>query len=210
MTRPLTGAREVFRRLQENQEARRRRTNEVRQMGGLEPLEEPAPQEQWYTNYLAERLYRAAGIPQYAIWGNGHTEAAGNNYRDYNLQRLQREVREAATDRLHQVMQMDIPEAPRLNINTIRRNPGGFIPGTVQMIEGATAPIEPIRVRDWATADNTYPTPYTNIWHNIEEDWDKPYERKMMSNKDRVMMKEFMGPKLKNNDDFSFLLNKDD
>lgn len=41
MVRPLRGQQEVFRRLNERNEARRVRTNEVRELGGLEPLPEP-------------------------------------------------------------------------------------------------------------------------------------------------------------------------
>jgi hypothetical protein len=49
MVRPLTGNREVMRRLQERNEARHRRTNEVREMGGLEPL--PDAQERIFGTY---------------------------------------------------------------------------------------------------------------------------------------------------------------
>lgn len=40
MARPLTGTREVLRRLEENNTAKRERINEIRAFGGLEPLEE--------------------------------------------------------------------------------------------------------------------------------------------------------------------------
>jgi hypothetical protein len=74
MTRPLRGAREVQRRLQERNEARRERTNQVRQLGGLEPIPEPAERNEGLSfamrqaqehmmNYLSN--YGGYGVPLY-------------------------------------------------------------------------------------------------------------------------------------------------
>lgn len=173
MTRPLTGAREMFRRLQENQEARRRRTNEVREMGGLEPLPDQPTQEEYFQNYFAGRLDTAL--------------------RDYQLQLL-RNIRDYHPYTI-------TARAPR---------------ATITPIEGAVAPIEPIRIRDWADMVAPYevprerPHPYYSTWFDDEDDWLTPYKRKTLSNEDRVVMREITNGKLENNDDFSFLLNKDD
>lgn len=190
--RPLTGHRELFRRLNENNEARRRRTNEVREMGGLEPMEE-IPRLNWNplefaTQYIGYhprdyqvRLYANATNRNHAIYNAEALRRAAEDYRE----RLEAELQ----DRFRQTFE-ERPIGIRPRVMTT--NFEGIHPG---IYHTAYAPRETIGYINGAV-----PTlnPCNEI---IGEDF--------YSNKLRVEMREVSNQKLESNEDFTFLLNKD-
>lgn len=177
MARPLTGQREMFRRLQENNEAKKERVNQVRELGGLEPLEEPRPNEflNYIEHYLGEPMpyyqqrivERATDEPMVILTGG----RPNRNHTAYT-QEIMRKLAE----------QMGV-----ITINTEMTMRTAPPRGTWSYIEDAVNHLNPC--------------------FEILQDNSVMAEVGPSSPEDRIAFKKHMGHKLESNEDFAFLLN---
>jgi hypothetical protein len=203
MVRPLTGPRELFRRLNENNEARRRRTNEVREMGGLEPVED-TPTLNWntlgvdtigYANYITghdmrdyqrQLLERLTDETRVTFMG-GLTRGPIHNNTIYNRDALER-----ATQQYRENLENGLARQLRDLWLDAEHEFEGFQP---QPYRTAFAPRE-----TWGYINGAVPS--LNPCNEIMSD-------EIYNNELKVKFKEMAGEKLQSNDDFAFLLNKD-
>lgn len=199
MARPLTGQREMFRRLQENNEAKKERINQVRELGGLDPLEEAQ-----HHRFLDDIEHY---LEQYAP------------YRGY-----QRDILQYADDNHHFVVAGPNPNYPFLIAGRPNRNHTAYTDEAFRRItrEWATAPAvhKPNFLTDITKGTLSYIADAVNhinpcfeIFQSnnivveplIDSDFGYP-----PTTKTKLALRKLANMKLENNDDFAFLLNNDE
>lgn len=177
MARPLTGQREMFRRLQENNEAKKERVNQVRELGGLEPLEEP--QRNDFFDYIQH--YAGEAMPYY-----------------------QRRMIERVTDEPMVVITGGRPNRNHtLYTQQIMRQLADQM-GVITIDTEMTMRTTPPR-GTWNYINDA--VNHVNPCFEIFQDNRMMAEVQASSPEDRVAFKKHMGHKLESNEDFAFLLN---
>jgi hypothetical protein len=189
--RALRGQREVFRRLEEQREGYRQRRNEIRQMGGLEPIEEE-------TNYFR----RAINL---------------GYIRNYNEEFYQRLYREMGIRREY-IQGLDPIAATNYLTDTHIQDNGVNIRANYIYVDTANLNHHVYDRHNFRTfanhATDTEYNPYVvdtvPDFNEMSEDIFKHSTAKPIdNNRLKVKMKTLLGEKFESNNDYAFLLNKE-